>query len=112
MNIASDKLEKKFNEIIALLATTQTPAMPSSPTRKVARVTNSSPVKHAKKGQVKAFVGVVKQRKTQSQPASPARKVNVETWSNMCDEEAQEEYIHSSVNILMEVDSAEADGNQ
>jgi hypothetical protein len=31
MNIMSDKLEKKFNEIIALLATTQTP------TRKVAR---------------------------------------------------------------------------
>jgi hypothetical protein len=30
----------------------------------------------------------------------------------MCDEEAQEEYMHSSVNILMEVDSAEADGNQ
>jgi hypothetical protein len=37
MNIMSDNLEKKFNEIIALLATTQTPAMPSSPTRKVAR---------------------------------------------------------------------------
>jgi hypothetical protein len=47
MNIMSDKLEKKFNEIIALLATTQTPAMPSSPTRKLARGTNSSPVKHA-----------------------------------------------------------------
>jgi hypothetical protein len=30
----------------------------------------------------------------------------------MCDEEAQEEYMHISVNILMEVDSAEADGNQ
>jgi hypothetical protein len=30
----------------------------------------------------------------------------------MCDEEAQEEYMHSSVNILVEVDSAEADGNQ
>jgi hypothetical protein len=41
MNIMSDKLEKKFNEIIALLATTQTP------TRKVARGANSSPVKHA-----------------------------------------------------------------
>jgi hypothetical protein len=37
MNIMSDKLEKKFNEIFALLATTQTPAIPSSPTRKVAR---------------------------------------------------------------------------
>jgi ABC-type uncharacterized transport system fused permease/ATPase subunit len=37
MNTMSDKLEKKFNEIIALLATTKTPAMPSSPTRKVAR---------------------------------------------------------------------------
>jgi hypothetical protein len=112
MNIMSDKLEKKFNEIIALLATTQTPAMPSSPTRKVARGTNSSPVKHAKKGQVEAFGGVVTQRKTQSPPASPARKVNAETWANMCDEEAQEEYMHSSVNILMEVDSAEADSNQ
>jgi hypothetical protein len=33
-------------------------------------------------------------------------------WANMCDEEAQEEYMHSSVNILMEVDSAEADGNK
>jgi hypothetical protein len=92
MNVMSDKHEKKFNEIIALLATTQTPAMPSSPTRKVARVTNSSPVKHAspKKGHVKAFDGVVTQRKTQSPPASPARKVNAETWANMCDEEAQE----------------------
>jgi hypothetical protein len=57
MNIMSDKLEKKFNEIIAILATTQTPAIPSSPTRKVARGTNSSPVKHAapKKGHVEAF---------------------------------------------------------
>jgi hypothetical protein len=31
-------------------------------------------------------------------------KVNAETWANMCDEEAQEEYMHISVNILMEVD--------
>jgi hypothetical protein len=55
MNIMSDRLEKKFNEIIALLATTQTPAMPSSPTRKVARGTNTSPVKYAasNKGHVK-----------------------------------------------------------
>jgi hypothetical protein len=37
MNIMSDKIEKKFSEIIALLATTQKPAMSSSPTRKVAR---------------------------------------------------------------------------
>jgi hypothetical protein len=114
MNIMSDKLEKKFSNIIALLATTQTPSIPSSPTRKVARGTNSSPVKHAapKKGHAEAFGSVVTQRKTQSPPASPARKVNAETWKNMCDEEAQEEYMHSSVNILMEVDSAEADGNQ
>jgi hypothetical protein len=104
----SDKLEKKFNKIIAILATTETPM------RKVARGTNSSPVKHgaSKKGHVDAFGGVVTQRKTQSLPASPLRKVNAETWANMCDEEAQEEYMHSSVNILMEVDSAEADGNQ
>jgi hypothetical protein len=103
MNIMSDKLEKKFNEIIALLATTQTHAIPSSPTRKVAWGTNSSPVKHAapKKGHVKAFCGVVTQKKTQSPPESPARKVNAETLANMCDEEAQEEYMHSSVNILM-----------
>jgi hypothetical protein len=47
MNIMSDKLEKNFNEIIVLSATTQTPVMPSSPTRKVARGTNKSPVKHA-----------------------------------------------------------------
>jgi hypothetical protein len=47
MNIMSHKLEKKFNEIIALLATTQTPSMPSSPSRKVARGTNTSRVKHA-----------------------------------------------------------------
>jgi hypothetical protein len=40
MNIMSDKLEKNFNEIIAVLATTQTPAIPSSPTRKVARGAN------------------------------------------------------------------------
>jgi hypothetical protein len=113
MNIMSDKLEKKFNEIIALLATTQTPAMPSSPMRKVSRGTNSSPVKHtSKKGHVEAFGGVVTQKKTQSPPTSPARKVNVETWANMCNEEAQEDYMHSSVNILMEVDSAEANGNQ
>jgi hypothetical protein len=114
MNIMSDKLEKKFNEIIALLATTQTPAIPSSPTRKLARGTNSSPVKHAapKEVHVEAFGGLVTQRKSQSPPASPSRKVNAETWENMCDEEAQEEYMHSSVNILMEVDSAEADGNQ
>jgi hypothetical protein len=93
MNIMSDKLEKKFNEIIALLATTQTPVMPSSPMRKVARGTNKSPVKHAacNKGPVEEFGGVVTQRKTQSPPASPSRKVNAETWENMCDEEAQEE---------------------
>jgi hypothetical protein len=114
MNITSDKLEKKVNEIIVLLATTQTPAMPSSPTRKVARGTNSSPVKHAalKKGHVEAFGGVVTQSKTQSPPASPAKKVNAETWANMRDEEVQEEYMHSIMNILMEVDSAEANGNQ
>jgi hypothetical protein len=65
MNIMSDKLEKKFNEIIALLATTQTPGVPSSPTRKVARRTNTSPVKHAasNKGPVEAFDGAVTQRK-------------------------------------------------
>jgi hypothetical protein len=105
MNIMSDKLEKTFNEIISLLATTQTPAVPSSPTRKVARGTNSSYVKHAapKKGHVEAFGGVVTQRKTRSPLASPARKVNAKTWANMCDEEAQEEYMHSSVSILMEV---------
>jgi hypothetical protein len=114
MNIMSDKLEKKFNESIALLATTQTPVMPSSPTRKVTGGTNKSPVKHAasNKGPVEAFGGVVTQRKTQSPPASPSRKSNAETWTNMCDEEAHEENMHSSVNILMEVDSAEAEGNQ
>jgi hypothetical protein len=114
MNIMSDKLEKNFNEIIALLATIQTPAMPGSSTKKVSRGENSSPVKHAasKKGHVKACGGVVTQSKNQSPPASPARKVNAETWAKMCDEEAQEEYMHSSVNILMEVDSAEADGIQ
>jgi hypothetical protein len=104
----SDKLEKKFNEIIALLTTTQTP------TRKMARGTNSSPVKHAasKKGHANAFGGVLTQQKTQTPPASPVRKVNAETWANMCDEEAQKEYMYSSVDILMEVDSAKADGNQ
>jgi hypothetical protein len=108
MNIMSDKLEKKFNKIIALLAITQTPM------RKVARGTNSSPVKHAasKKGHGDAFGGVVTQRKTQTPPASLARKVNVETWANMCGEDAQEEYIQNIVNILMEVDLAEANGNQ
>jgi hypothetical protein len=55
---------------------------------------------------------VVTQSKTQSPLASSARKVNAETWANMCDVEAQEEYMHSSVNILMEVDLAEAGGNQ
>jgi hypothetical protein len=114
MNIMSDKLEKTFNEIIALLATPQTSAMPSSPTRKVAWGTNTSPVKHAasNKGHVEAFCGVVTQMKTQSPPTSPARKVNAETWANVCDEESQEEFMHSSVNIMMEVDSSENDGNQ
>jgi hypothetical protein len=114
MNIMSDKLKKEFNEIIDLFATTQTPAMTSSPTIKVARGTNSSPVKHAasKMGHVEAFGGVVTQRKTHYSLAPPERKVNAETWENMYDEEAQEEYMHSSVNILMEADSAEADGNQ
>jgi hypothetical protein len=71
MNIMSDKLKKKFNEIIDLLATSPTPAMPSSPTRKVAWGTNTPPVKHAasNKGHVEAFGGVVTQRKTQSPPA-------------------------------------------
>jgi hypothetical protein len=88
MNIMSDKLEKKFNEIIALLATTQTAAMPSSPTRKVAHGTNKSPVKHAtsEKGPVEAFGGVVTQGKSQSPSASPPRKDNEETWANICDE--------------------------
>jgi hypothetical protein len=86
--------------------------MPSSPTRKVARGANSSPVKHAKKGHVEAFGSMVTQRKNQSPPESPARKVNAETWANICDKEVQEEHMHSSVNILTEVDSAEADGNQ
>jgi beta-phosphoglucomutase-like phosphatase (HAD superfamily) len=108
MIIMSDKLEKKFNEIISLLATTQTSK------RKLALGTNSSPVKHAasKKGLVDAFGGVVTQRKTQTPPTSPARKVNAETWASMYDEEIQEEYMQTSVNILMELDSAEADGNQ
>jgi hypothetical protein len=103
MNIMSDKLEKKFNESIALLATTQIPTI------KVARGTNSSSIKHAasKKGRVDAFGGVVTQRKTQTPPASPSRKVNAETWANMCDEDIQEEYMKTSMNILMEVDSDE-----
>jgi hypothetical protein len=110
----SDKLKKKFNDIIALLATTQTPVMSSSPTRKVDHGKNTSPVKHvaSNKGPVEAFGGVVTQRKTQSLPASSSRKVNAETWANMCHEEAQEEYMHISVNILMEVDSSESKGNQ
>jgi hypothetical protein len=78
MNMMSDKLEKKFNEIIALLATTQTAAMPSSPMRKAARRTNKSPVKRAisEKGPVEAFGGVVTQTRSQSPPASPPRKAN------------------------------------
>jgi hypothetical protein len=108
MNIMSDKLEKKFNEIIALLATTQTSVMPSSPTRKVARVKHVT----SEKGPVEAFGSVVTQRKYPSPPATPPRKANAETWANMCDEEAKEENMSSSVNILMEVDSAEAKGNR
>jgi hypothetical protein len=61
---------------------------------------------------VDAFYGVVTQSKSQSPPASPPRKANAETWANMCDEEALEENLSSSVNILMEVDSDEAEGNQ
>jgi hypothetical protein len=82
INIMSDKLEKKFNDIIALLATTQIP------TRKVARGTTSSPVKHAasKKGHVIAIGGVVTQRKTQTPLASSARKVNVENKRSICTE--------------------------
>jgi hypothetical protein len=76
--------------------------------------TNKSPVKHSalNKGPVEAFGGVVTQIKTQSPPASPSRKVNAETWENVCDKEAQGEYMHISVNIMMEVYSDEADGNQ
>jgi predicted metalloenzyme YecM len=46
MKIMSDKLEKKLNEIIALLATTQTP------TRKVARgrIHHPSNIQHRKRG--------------------------------------------------------------
>jgi hypothetical protein len=55
---------------------------------------------------------VVTQRKTQSPPASTSRKANAETWANMCDEEAQDENMYSSVNILMEDDSDDAKGNQ
>jgi hypothetical protein len=47
MNIMSDKLEKKLNYIIALLGTTQTPAITSSPKIKIVRGMSSSPVKHA-----------------------------------------------------------------
>jgi hypothetical protein len=55
---------------------------------------------------------VATQRKYQSPPASPPLKANEETWADMCDEEAQEENLSSSVNILIEVDSAEDEGNQ
>jgi hypothetical protein len=51
MNIMSDQLEKKFNKIVALLATTQTPAIPISPKRKVAggRVHHLSNTQHQKR---------------------------------------------------------------
>jgi hypothetical protein len=80
----------------------------------VTRGTNEFPVKHAtlEKVPVEAFGGVVTQRKSQSPPASPKRKADGETWAKMCDEEAQEDNLFSSVNILMEVDSAEDEGNQ
>jgi hypothetical protein len=80
--------------------------MPTSPTRKVACGTNKSPVEHAssEKEPIEAFGGVVTQRTSPSPPASPPRKANAETWANMCDEEAQEENMSSSVYILMEVD--------
>jgi hypothetical protein len=88
MNIMSDKLEKKFNEIIALLATTQTLVVPSSPTRKVSRGANKSPVKHtsSEKEPVEAFGGVVTQRKSPSPHTSPPMKANAETWANVCDD--------------------------
>jgi hypothetical protein len=90
MNIMSDKLEKKFNEIIALLVITQTAIMPSSPTRNMARGMNRSPVKHvtSEKGPVEAFGRVVTQRESQSWPASSPRKASAEAWVNMYDEEA------------------------
>jgi septal ring factor EnvC (AmiA/AmiB activator) len=92
MKKMSDKLKKRFNKIISLLATTQTSVVTSSPTRKVSRGTNKSPVKQAspEKEPVEAFGGVAIQRKSPSPPPSPSRKSNAETWANMCDEEDQE----------------------
>jgi hypothetical protein len=80
----------------------------------MAHGTNKSPVKHvtSEKGPVEAFGGVVTQRKSPSPPASPPREANAETLANLCDEEAQEENVSSSVNILIEVDLAETDGNR
>jgi hypothetical protein len=54
---------------------------------------------------------MVTQRKSPSPPATPSRKANAETWENMCDEEAQKENMSSSVDILMEFDSDEAESN-
>jgi hypothetical protein len=88
--------------------------MPTLPTRKVARGTNKSAFKYAtsEKVPVETFGGLVTQRKSLSPPASPPLKANSETWASMCDEEAQEENMSTCVNIIMEVDSAEAEGNQ
>jgi hypothetical protein len=53
----------------------------------------------------------VTQRKYPSPPTTPSRKANAETWANMCDEEAQEQNMSSSVDILMEFGLAEAEIN-
>jgi hypothetical protein len=67
MNKMSDKLEQKFNQIIVILATTHTTVASSSPTRKVSRAINKSPVKLTSPSG-----GVVTQLKLPTPPASPS----------------------------------------
>jgi hypothetical protein len=104
MNKMSDKLEQKFNQIIAILATTHTTAASASPTIKISRVTNKSTVKHKSN-----FGGVVPQLKLPTPPASPSRDSIMSTWDTDCD--SDNEYMSHNAAILMEVDSYQVEEN-
>jgi hypothetical protein len=111
MNKMSDKLEARFNQLIAILESAPPPAGNSSPTRKIARSTNKS-VSSASPGRSPQapFGGVVTQLKYPTPPASPSKANNAGTWANRCDsDDEQDAVMDSSASILMEVDSAQAE---
>jgi hypothetical protein len=111
MNKMSDKLEQKFNHIIAILATAHTSTATASPPMKVSRATNNPPVKLISpgKGSPAYFGGVVTHLKLTMPPSSPSRVSGAPTWATDCDSD-NEDTSHS-VALLMEVDSAPVKAN-